>query len=64
MNEDTATESARKVWPEAEGFVRVPGGWTFRVGAGYAWITDAGHVSENPQGTRRHAHIWMSRGGE
>lgn len=55
MKEEAAIESARGVWPEAEGFEPAPGGWTFRVGAGYAWMTDSGHVSADPEGLRSHA---------
>ncbi|MGW2456798.1 hypothetical protein ACWCTA_36545 [Streptomyces sp. NPDC001704] len=55
MTEETAIESARQVWPEAEGFELAPGGWTFRVGGGYAWITDAGRVASDPEGLRSHA---------
>ncbi|GAA1265827.1 MULTISPECIES: hypothetical protein [Streptomyces] len=55
MTEETAIESARKVWPEAEGFEPAAGGWTFRVGGGYAWITDSGRVAADPEGLRSHA---------
>ncbi|WP_331731269.1 hypothetical protein [Kitasatospora sp. NBC_01300] len=55
MDEESAIASARQVWPEAEGFERAPGGWTFRVGGGYAWITDAGQVATDPEGLRSHA---------
>ncbi len=55
MTEEAAVESARGVWPEAEGFESAPGGWTFRVGGGYAWITDAGRVAVDPEGLRSHA---------
>lgn len=47
--------AARDVWPEAEGFEAAPGGWTFRVGSGYAWITNSGRVADNPEGLRIHA---------
>jgi hypothetical protein len=50
-----AIEMAREIWPELEGFAPSPGGWTFRVGAGYAWMTYSGHVSADPEGTRSHA---------
>ncbi len=60
MQEESATTSAREVWPEAEGFERVPGGWTFRVGAGYASITDDGRVATSPQGLRSHAQKFMT----
>lgn len=53
---------AREVWPEAEGFERIPGGWIFRVGAGYASITESGRVATDPQGTRSHARRWMGEG--
>ncbi|MFZ3562792.1 hypothetical protein [Streptomyces sp. BH055] len=55
MDEAAAIERAREVWPEAEGFEPVPGGWTFRVGGGYAWITNAGRVAPDPEGTRSDA---------
>ncbi|MFI6449666.1 hypothetical protein [Kitasatospora sp. NPDC050543] len=55
MEEEVAIESARQVWPEAEGFKPAPGGWTFRVGGGYAWITDSGQVATDPEGLRSHA---------
>ncbi|MET7844383.1 hypothetical protein ABZT45_38565 [Streptomyces sp. NPDC005356] len=55
MTEDSAIESARGAWPEAEGFEPVRGGWTFRVGGGYAWITDSGRVAADPEGLRSHA---------
>ena len=60
MTEDTAIEKARETWPEAEGFERVPGGWTFRVGGGYAWITLAGRVATDPEGIRSHARRRMA----
>lgn len=62
MSEETAIEAARAVWPEAEGFERVPGGWTFRVGAGYASVSDSGLVATDPQGTRGHARRFMAPG--
>lgn len=52
---DTVIDRAREVWPEAEGFERAPGGWTFRIGAGWTWLTDGGHVSPDPEGSRGHA---------
>ncbi|MFE4723115.1 hypothetical protein ACFRLW_43450 [Streptomyces sp. NPDC056728] len=55
MKEEAAIERAREVWPEAEGFEPVHGGWTFRVGGGYAWITDAGRVAADLEGLRSHA---------
>lgn len=55
MQESAAIEQARQVWPEAEGFEREPGGFTFRVGAGYSWMTDTGHVSGEPEGVRGYA---------
>ncbi|MFB8000609.1 hypothetical protein ACFC4G_48815 [Streptomyces sp. NPDC056002] len=55
MKEETAIESAREVWPEAEGFGRAADGWTFRCGGGYAWITDTGRVATDPEGLRSHA---------
>ncbi|MFJ8677313.1 hypothetical protein [Streptomyces sp. NPDC093589] len=55
MKEEAAAASAREVWPEAEGFELAPGGWTFRVGGGYAWITNSGHVAVDPEGLRSHA---------
>lgn len=58
-DEDTPMEAARKVWPEAEGFERVPGGWTFRCGGGYAWVADSGQVAGESQGSRRDAQRWM-----
>lgn len=51
--------AAAEVWPEAEGFERAPGGWTFRVGAGYASVTNSGEVATDPQGTRAHAIRFM-----
>ncbi|MET8103005.1 hypothetical protein ABZV29_42420 [Streptomyces sp. NPDC005236] len=60
LAEAEATEQAREVWPEAEGFERVPGGWTFRVGAGYASVTDSGRVATYPQGTRGHTQRFMN----
>lgn len=59
ISEEAAMEQARGLWPEAEGFERVPGGWTFRVGGGYASVTDAGRVATDPQGTRGHAKRFM-----
>jgi hypothetical protein len=59
MTDSQATECARKIWPEAEGFERIPGGWTFRVGAGYSAITDSGRVGIDPQGARRDAQRFM-----
>ncbi|MYS19178.1 hypothetical protein GA0115240_105831 [Streptomyces sp. DvalAA-14] len=61
MNEQTAIEAARKVWPEAEGFERAPDGWTFRCGAGYAAVADTGQVATDPQGTRSDARRFMPR---
>ncbi|MFE0389526.1 hypothetical protein ACFW1F_36510 [Streptomyces bungoensis] len=58
---DELTEKAREVWPEAEGFQQAPGGWTFRVGAGYASITRTGQVATDPQGTRSDAQRFMTR---
>lgn len=55
MKEEAAIESAREVWPEAEGFESSPGGWTFRVGGGYAWLTDSGRVASDPEQFRSHA---------
>lgn len=54
-------DQARGLWPEAEGFERCAGGWTFRVGGGYAYITDAGWVASEPEGTRRHAARRMTQ---
>ncbi|MGW5336233.1 hypothetical protein [Streptomyces bauhiniae] len=59
MTEETAIETARQTWPEAEGFEPVRGGWTFRVGGGYAWITAAGRVASDPEGLRSHAQRRM-----
>jgi len=59
MTEAEVTDAARQVWPEAEGFEAIPGGWTFRVGAGYASVTNTGQVATDPQGTRRHAERFM-----
>jgi hypothetical protein len=59
LTEEAAMQEAREVWPEAEGFERVPGGWTFRVGAGYSSITDSGVAATDPQGTRKDAQRWM-----
>lgn len=61
ITEEAAMQEAREVWPEAEGFERVPGGWTFRVGAGYSSITDEGVAATYPQGTRREAQRFMGR---
>jgi hypothetical protein len=58
-----AIERAREVWPEAEGFARAPGGWTFRIGAGYGWMTDTGHVSADPEGSRSHARSALGAAG-
>ncbi|WP_327668127.1 MULTISPECIES: hypothetical protein [unclassified Streptomyces] len=55
MHEVEAVERAQEVWPEAEAFEMVSGGWTFRVGGGYAWNTDAGRVASAPEGTRSDA---------
>lgn len=55
MREDAAIVRAQEVWPEAEGFESAPGGWTFRVGGGYAWVTNSGIVSSDPEGLRSHA---------
>lgn len=60
MNETEAIETAREEWPEAEGFERAAGGWTFRVGAGYAWMTSGGYVSLNPEGLRAHARARLA----
>lgn len=59
MTEEAAMQEAREVWPEAEGFQKVPGGWTFRVGAGYSAITDDGVALTYPQGTRADAERFM-----
>lgn len=59
LSQTYARLNAREVWPEAEGFERVPGGWTFRVGAGYASVADSGHVTRDPQGTRSDAKRFM-----
>lgn len=59
LTEAEAIEKAREVWPEAEGFELTFGGWTFRVGAGYASVTTLGTVATDPQGTRRHALRFM-----
>lgn len=60
MNEDAAISAAREVWPEAEGFEPAPGGWTFRVGGGYAWVTNSGRVSHDPEGLRSHARRFLA----
>lgn len=59
LSEESAIAKAREVWPEAEGFERAPEGWTFRVGAGYAWILDSGRVAQYPEGMRSLARRWM-----
>lgn len=54
-------QAARQVWPEAEAFERIMGGWTFRCGGGYASVTSAGRVAEHPQGSRiRAAHFMVA----
>lgn len=63
ITEQTAMTKAREVWPEAEGFERARGGWTFRVGAGYASVADSGRVAEHPQGTRGYAVRFMPTAG-
>lgn len=60
LTEAEAIEKAREVWPEAEGFELTFGGWTFRVGAGYASVTTLGTVARDPQGTRAHALRFMT----
>lgn len=59
--EATAYAAARLLWPEAEAFEPARGGWTFRVGAGYASVTHDGWVSEHPQGTRKDAERFMGK---
>ncbi|WP_129286706.1 hypothetical protein [Streptomyces sp. GZWMJZ-114] len=59
ITEEEAVRAAREDWPEAEGFEKVQGGWTFRIGGGYCSVTDAGTVAPYPQGTRSDAHRWM-----
>lgn len=61
LTEAEAIEKAREVWPEAEGFELTFGGWTFRVGAGYASVTTLGTVATDPQGTRAHVNVQVSR---
>lgn len=61
ISQEQAEERAREVWPEAEGFLPSTRGWTFRVGAGYAYVTKAGVVAEYPQGTRFDAVSFMGR---
>lgn len=61
MTEAEMMERAREVWPEAEGFLPNTRGWTFRVGAGYASITNGGVVARDPQGTRYDAVTFMGR---
>ncbi|WP_327575394.1 hypothetical protein [Streptomyces sp. NBC_00145] len=55
MTEEAAITGARNAWPEAEGFEPAPSGWTFRVGGGYAWITDTRRVAADPESLRSHA---------
>lgn len=55
LTEEAAVESARAVWSEAEGFEPAPGGLTFRVGGGHAWITNSGRVAADPEGLRSRA---------
>lgn len=60
MTEQEATALARGMWPEAEGFQRAAGGWTFRIGGGYASVSSRGRVATQPQGTRRQAERFMN----
>ena len=55
MAEGGGARRPREVWPEAEGFESAPGGWTFRVGGGYAWIMNAGRMATYPEGLRSDA---------
>ncbi|MER8237486.1 hypothetical protein [Streptomyces sp. NPDC094049] len=59
MTEDQAAGLTREVWPEAEGFEQTVGGWTYRMGGGYAGVRDTGEVAEDPQGLRAHAQQWV-----
>lgn len=60
LREAEAMERAQHIWAEAEGFLPVlSGGWTFRVGGGYASITETGRVAMEPQGTRSDAERFM-----
>ena len=61
IEQPEAEALAREVWPEAEAFIPHTRGWTFRVGAGYAYVTRQGHVAKDPQGTRHHAVTFMGR---
>ena len=61
VTEDEAETRARQVWPEAEGFLPSTRGWTFRVEHGFAYVTKAGVVARDPQGTRFDAVSAMGR---
>ncbi|WP_158806473.1 MULTISPECIES: hypothetical protein [Streptomyces] len=59
--EQLAHRKAREVWPEADGFLPHTRGWTFEVEHGYAYVTTAGVVAREPQGTRFDAVSSMGR---